>query len=160
MHSLNARGLTFHGPALNGQSTVRFTAPSSSSFTFGNSVQLEANRKLKTADGLDVSALADVVADLVPAPTAQADFLENQKGFVEVDFTADQQHTHVRYAMVDKDTVPLQEQITDRADLEKGATITLRFELDAGSYDFYYYLVSDATNKESAVAAELGLAVT
>ena len=69
MHFLNARGLTFHGPALNGQDTVRFTAPGSSSFTFGNSVQLQANKNLKTADGLDVSALADVVADLVPAPT-------------------------------------------------------------------------------------------
>ena len=101
-------------------------------------------------------------APTTPPPTAAGTFIDNQAGEILAAVTADQLHTHLRYGLQDASLPePAKAELTQRVDLTKGVPVDLNLTgIDPGTYDVYFYLVSDATTKESALEGELDLVVT
>lgn len=160
MHSVNANGINFSGPQLNNVSTVNIRAPTGTTFALQNDLIVKEGNTVKT-DNIDLVQLAQVVANIVPAPAVKSANYSSSNGKFQVsNFTSTQDFVTMYYVIntsnqsgnvAAEDIVALA--VVDGNVIQVSSSTATSFEVDVpnlgSEYILFFVLKSSATQKES-----------
>eukprot|EP00935_MAST-01C_sp_MAST-1C-sp1_P002760 g2760.t1 len=157
MHTINASGITFVGPKARSVVTIQGPGPNAT-FKLQSDLQVQAGKTVKSDSDVDLVALGDTVAALVPDPgLVSIDAIDNQAGKILIqNIVPTQKHTTLVFDVFQHDPGGDVEKsdLTETLALDPAQAVELDDPVeDPGQYDVHFYLRSEATTKETAIAA-------